>query len=424
MPSTYLFILGTLLLSLNAIRLGSFALSDWCYLGAISFAFLETAAIKRQKRHWVCWFRNRFIWMAFFVATGALISTTRATFTDVALVELAQQLFVMTVFVSLSWIMVRRGRTKNVIISLIISGSFTALVAVIDKLTGSKWGPILSGTPFVDFMGRYAGTLGHPNKFGYFLVLTTLLTIGMVFEKFSAPLRKRGLIMLTFVVFLFIVEVFGLYLSNSMTAYLGFLLGCVLYGFSVIQRRKWCLPRATWVSILLLFSLALLGVSWLSSPFRLQGAVGFLFEAYQRVTTITAQSRMEVFQLAWHQIALDPWIGVGYDQISTSGTGLSQFLLRYSIHNSLFQIWYTGGVIAFIGWLALHINLFWSALRVTLSKLKIGTIPWSLVSLTVVVFSILLMDQFQDVIYSREKWLIVGLFMGSVWELREVRISA
>ena len=59
-------------------------------------------------------------------------------------------------------------------------GLFAASVTVIDYAFGTQVGNTLSGTLGRSFWGRYAGPLGHPNKLGYYLVLTSTLSLQMV----------------------------------------------------------------------------------------------------------------------------------------------------------------------------------------------------------------------------------------------------
>lgn len=414
MPSTFFFIIATLLLSLNFVRLWNFAISDWLYMVALGLAILETLLI--QKRHLVCWWRNRFLWMAGLILFGATISTVNALIWGSALIEMLEQLFSVTIFISLIWIIVRRGKAKTVIFAFIMSGVFTAIIAITDYLTGSGYGPALSGTPNVNFWGRYAGTLGHPNKLGYFLVLTTLLSLGYLLR--VRKQRANTLLYISFWTVITAVQVFGIFLSNSMTAYLGLLLGFLAYFLSSKSIRSW--KTKVYFKKMILYFFILIVVSILavilfsfSQPEFLNVVMGNIFQAWERVMTSTAESRIVVFKLAWKRIVQNPLLGVGYDQISTSGTGLSQSLLGYGVHNALLQIWYVGGLFAFIGWVGIYISVGWSAL-VALRK-NIFYFP-IIRGLAIAALSILLMDQFQDAIYQREKWLVVGLFMGYVWE--------
>jgi O-antigen ligase len=418
MPSTFLFVTATFLLSLNLVRFFGLAVSDWLYFGALGFGLLETFLM--QKRHAPCWWQNRFLWAVALILFGAVISTMNSQDWDTALAEIFQQIFVMTLFVSLTWIMVRRGQTAPILLAFVLSGLLTAGITLIDYLSGSRFGPALSGTPNLQLWGRFAGTLGHPNKSGYFLVLTTLLSVGQLFNINST--RSRFLSQLLWNV-LIAVQAFGIYLSGSMTAYLGLLIGLVIFIFSSKVNfnriaKTFGMITAAAVSIIVLWVI--------TNPTLISGPHGLrensIYQAFNRVQTSTAESRLTTYAQAWGQIIRSPWFGVGYDQISTSGISAGARFLDFSVHNPLLQIWYTGGVFALIGWLAMYGMIGWMALNVLRGQTDHGLFPHAL-SLAVVTFALLLMDQFQDAIYQREKWLVISLLAGTVWEQLHIRRS-
>lgn len=404
MPSTYLFVAATLLLSLNFIRFGGLAISDWLYIGSLGFALFETLTV--QKKHFFCWYKNPLLPAALLICLGAILSAINSKYLGIALIEIVQQVFVITVFVSLIWIMVRRGKGRAIILAFILSGLFTAVVAIFDFLVGSRFGPILSGTPDINLWGRYAGTLGHPNKFGYFLVLTALLSIGYFINSLQKQ-KKSTLFMLFWVVIIF-TQIFGIYLSNSMTAYLGLLVGFMIFVF-VFLTKKQIYTNISRKSKYLILIFGVLIIIFMIPTIRISTAVDFIQSAVDRVVTTTSASRIEVYKLSWERILQNPLVGVGYDQISTSGTGLVQYILGYSIHNALLQIWYTGGMIAFLGWLAIYLYILLLALKYVVNHTRTSVI---VISIIATIFSILVMDQFQDSIYQREKWLVISIFLG------------
>lgn len=411
MPSTLLFLTATLLLSLNLVRPFNLAVSDWLYFGALSFGLLETFLM--QRRHAPCWWQNRFLWAVALILFGAIVSTMNSQDWATALVEVFQQAFVMTLFVSLIWIMVRRGKTTPIVLVFIFSGLLAAGIALIDYLTGSRLGPALSGTPNLQLWGRFAGTLGHPNKLGYFLVLTTLLSVGQILSiktSRSAPLSR--LVWGAFIA----IQIFGIYLSGSMTAYLGLAAGFIVILFSsriILGRTTKTLAAVTGMVIFILAFWFIVNPVLASDTENLKENA--FYRALSRVQTSTAGSRMTTYAQAWEQIIRNPWFGVGYDQISTSGVSAASRFLDFSVHNPLLQIWYTGGVFALIGWLAVYAMNGWMVLKILSSK-GYRVLSPQILSLAVTTAALLLMDQFQDAIYQREKWLIIGLLAGTVWE--------
>ena len=410
MPSTILFITATLLLSLNLVRPFGLAVSDWLYFGALGFGLLETFSM--QRRHAPCWWQNRFLWAVALILFGAIISTMNSQRWAVALVEIFQQVFVMTLFVSLTWIMVRRGKTRPILLAFILSGLLTMGVILIDYITGSRLGPALSGTPNLQLWGRFAGTLGHPNKLGYFVVLTTLLSIGQLLN--LKPARAAFLLRLLWGACI-AVQIFGIYLSGSMTAYLGLIAGFLVFMLS----SKMMLNRVTGMFGLVTGAATLMIVFWLiASPVSVTGSPGLkensIARALDRVQTSTAESRLTTYAQAWEQITHNPWFGVGYDQISTSGVHAASRFLDFSVHNPLLQIWYTGGLFAFIGWTAIYLSIGWMTLVILRNERQEALSP-EILSLAAATLALLLMDQFQDSIYQREKWLVIGLLAGIVW---------
>jgi len=408
MPSNLLFLFATLLLSLNFVRPLGFAISDWFFLGSLGFAFIETLSVDRGNTF--CWWRNRFLWMAGLILVGALLSLENSYYINAAISEIFQQIYVMTLFISLAWIMVRRGKTNLIILALIISGAFTGGIACIDFLTGSKIGPLLSGNPPMKLIGRYAGTLGHPNNLGYFLVITVLLSIGYWinitrYEKKRFPAKLYTGIWLLLIT----IQLFGIYLSNSLTAYLGFLLGLIALLFSLQLISK--------TNLKIVLKYFLVGVSaiiliTIIITFFSKNTATSISNALNRVISTTAGTRIAGYSAAWNRILQDPLVGVGYDQIATSGTGLDIAVLGTPVHNIFLQIWYTGGFFALLGWLLIYFSIGWASLVTLNNKKMLSPI---INSLAASVLAIILMDQFQDSSSQRVKWLVIGLFVGWVW---------
>jgi hypothetical protein len=411
MPSTFFFIVGTLLLSLNFVRPFGLAISDWFYFGALALAFIETLRVDR--RNFSCWTHNRFLWLAALILLGATISTVHSIFLGVAILEIVQQLYVITLFISLIWVMVKRGKTDVIVKAFIWSGVFTASIAVVDYFMGTNFGPRLSGTPFVQFWGRFAGTLGHPNKFGFFLAITG--TLSFTWLMLIKPVR-RTIPIRVFWAMLLSLQVLGVYLSGSLTAYLGISIGIVVLMISsrsTAQRTLNIVIPALWIGILVVGLEVISGI--LSLPEGTPLGNSLISSAIDRVQTTTGPSRLVIFEEALQEIIKNPLVGAGYEQISTSGIDFVFRSLQGTIHNALLQIFYTGGIFAFIGWLAIYISLGWTALA-TLNNGEKKSISPMFLGIAAAVLAILLMDQLQDAIYQREKWLVFGLLLGYAWD--------
>lgn len=406
MASTIFFVLGTLLLSLNLVRPFGLAISDWLYIISMGLALLETIIVDRKNLK--LWTTNHFQWFAFLILLGGIISLVNSKNIKIASFEIVQQLYVITLFISLTWIMVRRGKTKAILMALILSGVFAAIIAAVDYITGSRLGPMLSGTPnaHAQFWERFAGPLGHPNKFGYFLVITSVMTF-LFFQK------EKKWISRALWIFLFLIQIFGIYLSGSMTAYVGIVTSFLFLFIASFKGRKvismsFAIGTITILIIIISFSLL--------SDFRkmnfIDTATNNITLSIYRVRTFTANSRWTGYKDAIEIILNSPIIGVGYDQVSTSNVGPEQRSL--DVHNVLLQTWYTGGVLAFIGFIGIYSLLGFYSLKTLLGVNNRGQqmLISALASLTL---AILIMDQFQDAIYQREKWLVIAIFVSWIW---------
>jgi O-antigen ligase len=368
-------------------------------------AIIETSISEKDK--FKCWFQNKYLWYAFLILLGAVISLINANFFQNALIEIFQLMFVITVFISLIWIMVLRNKTKVIVKAFVFSGLFTASVTLTDFLLGSRLGPMLSNTPNIQLWGRYAGTLGHPNKFGFFLVITSILTLYLVF---SSHKWKRFLW-----IFCLIIQLIGIYLSGSLTAYLGIFLGAFLILLHEVKSIKISLFR---LSILLFmlsaFFIAVIAYSNMYSRKPINLANITLMVTVDRVLSQTAGSRIVLFQEAFQSILKSPVVGVGFDQISTSGISRQSRELSGTVHNVSLQILYVGGIFSFLGLLLIYINLAINSLKILFPKIREDKSNL-IIFLATATLSIVLMDQFQDSLYQREKWLLFGLFISVIW---------
>jgi O-antigen ligase len=300
--------------------------------------------------------------------------------------------------------MVKRGHMKKIILALILSGVFAVVIASIDSLTGSRLGPTLSNTPGIQYWGRFAGPLGHPNKLGYFLVISSILSLAMLRET-NGKVRKF------FWIVVFLLQVYGIYLSGSVTAFVGFILAFTALIFASFKKRT--APIKVF-SGLMVVALIVISLGILSGNSTVLNVFQTLWDnidrSINRVQLSTANSRMVIYQEALEEISESPFIGIGFDQISTSGT--TNRLL--DVHNVFIQIWYVGGILAFIGLLGIYVWQGISAIRILLQN-HLGIHPHHVAALAAVALSVILMDQFQDALYQREKWLIFGLFSVYVW---------
>lgn len=407
-PSTIVFLLATLLLSLNFVRPFGLAISDWLYFVAIIFAFLETLSIDRM--NFECWIKNKLLWPSWIILIGALLSTFRSVNVLLSVFEIIQVIFVLTLFISLIWIMVRRGQSEKIINAFILSGLFAASVAVYDYLSGANVGQILSATPGLNLWGRYAGPLRHPNKLGYFLVLTATLTLIKWIK------AEKGRHSFAFGLS-FGIHIFAIYLSGSITAYLGIILSLVVLIITSQQVRM----KLSKYHFLILLLVIVIPLTLLNNHNSLPEIIfAGVLRNVDRVLNITTGTRLDIFKLAITSITSNPLFGVGYDQFSTSDLDSLYSLLPGTVHNIFLQMLYSGGLVAFFVLFGVYTYLGIEALK-SLSNKRYKFLL--LAGTAASVLSLILMDQFQDMIYQREKWLTIGLFLGLVWSFGERKDS-
>ncbi len=409
MISVFFYILATLLLSLNSFRYFGLPVSDWLYLFALLSGFIKTA---NSKIDLAVWIPNRvFFWAAMLISLGALVSLVNSKNTTVALLELFQQIYVITAFISLTFLMVKKDQTELVITVFVFSGVFAGLIAVVDYFWGTNYGPMLSGNPLFFYRGRYAGPLGHPNKLGYFLVLSSILTM----YKFRAAWNNgKNLGSIIILLFFLIVQCIGIYASGSVTAYIGMLFGlvCVLFVNSSLRIRKLLL----FLLYIIVIAILLINIIWVNAIYNPQWQISersLIGIGMNRVLNITSGERIYLYKLSIDYISQSPIIGIGFDQNASSGISQEARILTGSVHNILLQIWYIGGIFAFLGWLIVHfqiakiavINVFQHSAKMTI----LGNY------LSAAVLSSVIMDQFQNGIYQREKWLVIGMLVSWSW---------
>jgi O-antigen ligase len=235
-----------------------------------------------------------------------------------------------------------------------------------------------------------------------------------------ANLKKKPILQILWTM-AYVIQVFGIVISGSVTAYLGFLLGSLLIFLNSRQLRSKVVHIALPLFLVGSFSFIILFIAGLIKPSAdLLPKSSVIVSSFTRVQDITATGRAVVYKQALLEISQSPFVGVGYDQISTSGIEKESRDLNTAVHNALLQIFYTGGLLSFAGWFAIYLMLARDSIKLLLSER--GKFPISdVLTLSACVLAVLLMDQFQDSIYQREKWIVFGLFAGLFWNQIKLR---
>lgn len=154
-----------------------------------------------------------------------------------------------------AWAFVSSGVTQ----SLLALWQFST-----QNVYGSKWLGVASQNPFMlsgesvietglrRFLRAY-GTFGHPNILGGFLVIAILLSIFLFFYSKNRTSQIIGLIFT-------IVNIMGLTLSFSRSAYLAFIVSTVLYLAFIFLFSKAHITRAVFFAAMFIASALLLGI--------------------------------------------------------------------------------------------------------------------------------------------------------------------
>ena len=392
------FLLGTILLPFNFIRLSDLAISDLLFFASLLFLFLHI--INSNKIFFECNLKNYLVIPIYLIVIGTLISLIKTQHLRIAITEGVQQLFVITLFLYLICFLVERGYSQLIINIFIVSGVLAATISIIDFSFNTNIGPLLSGSD--ELFYRFAGPLGHPNKFGMYLAITSSLTFSVIsYEKFRYFL---------FPMLILLIQIFGIYLSGSITAFIGFI--AVLF-LNIAKDKN---IRKIFILVFVVIAVIIICTSFDDSSNLMIAMFENISRNVNRVVNYTARSRILTYSVAFQSIQDNPITGIGLDQLSTSSLRKNQRLLSSSVHNLLLQIFYCGGIVSFLGWFVLYMMILFFSLRVLLSRIKHKKLT---IILAISVLSIILMDQFQDVIYQREKWLAIGLFLTNLPSKRQ-----
>ncbi len=403
MISNYFFLLATFLISLNGIRIFKLGISDTVYLVATVLAIFETLIYDRRNRF--CWLKNQLLFPAWIIATGALLSLFRSNYFGIATLEIIQSIYVITFFISLSWIMVRRGLLGKTINVFIGSALIAVSIAIFDYLTKSNIGPMIAGMPDEVQVVRFAGPFEHPNTLGGFLMVASALVL-------VKWLKGRGKIEFVFNSILMVLFLFGIYLSGSNAALVG---ECMVFGVIFLFSSKNSRQK------LIAYIVPILGTVLLF--FLLSGSYIDFFDTItrnvNRAVNTTISLRVEIYGYAFDSIRENLIFGVGYDQLPTSGIPDNARLLPGQVHNVLISILYVGGIISLVGWGIAYVYIFTIAGKVCFSQKKhLFSLHFGL-GLAAGVIAIILIMQAQASLYRRDWWLVIGLLLAVFWETKK-----
>ncbi len=327
---------------------------------------------------------------------GAVSPTASASIT-------VKTVFVLTLWVSMSMVVVRRGGLEATLAIFLFAVTLSAGVGVFDRLTSSHWGDLISGNRVI-FYERTIGTFGHPNDLGFITSVAMPLVLALMLREWHTRQRVVRAILFAGV---FGLMTFALFYSGSVAGWVS-----VLVSTSVFI-LLWLWRANNWQRIVVvLVVLALMGVgAFIFSDPERQEDLGFLLNFnLNRASNITGPGRTELVDEALGVITRNPFIGVGLDQSGTGGLGAEELATSAPIHNTLIAGWLGGGMFFFVGLLGCYAIVLITALRAL--RWGFREADWLVVGLGACALGWMLFDQTQPHLSQRYPWLIVAFLFG------------
>jgi len=343
------------------------------------------------------------------ILIGGIMSSFGAV-TPISSVEITiKTVFVLTVWISMSLLMVQRGDLKLVLAVLIAAVCTTSAIGIIDRLANTNIGDTLSGNTVI-FYNRSTGTFGHPNELGFISSVALPLTLGWMLQDWRN--RRR---LWTFALFVGILALCGLALfySGSVAGWVSAVASLGLFGLIWLRRAS----KGQWLAIACLVLLAIGGgIYWISDATR-QANLQFLLDYnLNRARNVTGPGRTRLLGQAYEVIAQDPFIGAGMDQTGTGNLEHSALVANDYIHNTLIGGWLAGGLLVFLGLAVCYLVVFITGLRALWWGFQ--KTDWFYVGLGACAIGWILFDQTQPNLYHRYTWLTLAWMFGLGLQIR------
>lgn len=350
------------------------------------------------------------LWLpAFPILMGGLISSFRAVNPTTSVEITIKTVFVITVWISMSMVMVLQGDLKLTLGVFLAAVSTSSLIAIVDRLANTSIGNALSGNTIL-FYNRSLGTFGHPNELGFVTSVGLPLALGWLLQEWGA--RRRlwivGLLVAT-------LGLFGLALfySGSVAGWVSALASLSLFGLIWLRHAT----PIQWLGIAFLTLLVVGGaIFWVSDADR-QANLQFLLDFnLNRAENITGPGRTQLVGTALELIAQDPFIGGGMDQTGTGNLEQDQLLASDYIHNTIIGGWLGGGLLVFLGLVACYLVVLVTALRALWWGYQ--NTDWVIIGLGACAVGWILFDQTQPNLYHRYTWLTLAWMFGLGLQIR------
>ena len=200
-----------------------------------------------------------------------------------------------------------------------------------------------------DYLRRIQGAFVHPNDFAAYIIFILPLTFCFLFRE----LKKNHRI---FLVLNCLLGAYCLLETSSRAAWLGFLIGLIIYLFFYNKKISLVVPLA----VILLVFITPSGVDRIAN----------IFFSNQNA----AWERMQLWKGTWNMVKIHPFLGFG---INTFSRYFPMFKpqdypdLRYT-HNSYLQMWSEIGIIGLTSFLSILFVMFKNMLHSLGQKIRSG----------------------------------------------------
>lgn len=239
-------------------------------------------------------------------------------------------------------------RIKRIFWAIIVISGFTFLNGIFQSLSGFD---ILRQHLIdkTDCLLRINASFVHPNDYGSFII--AMLPLSLLFLLPKLPKNKRIILLIVL-----ILGLFCLIRTSSRGAWLGFIIGLIIFFYSYNKKLAIILP----IALIILISVFPNGLNRMSSLFS--GAQNSSWE------------RTKLWEGTWNMIKEHPITGFG---INTFSDYFPKFKpadypdARYA-HNSYMQMWSEIGIIGLMTFLGLIITALWTTFNKFNKKISCG----------------------------------------------------
>lgn len=201
----------------------------------------------------------------------------------------------------------------------------------------------------LDCYSRICASFVHPNDFGAYIIFI----LPMTFCFFYPGLKKKEKI---FLVINCLLGVYCLLKTSSRAAWLGFLVGVILYFF--IYKKN--------ISVIVPFGILLL---FIVSPYGFE-RIRSLFTLEQN----TVWERAQLWKGTWNMIKVHPFLGFGINTFSRYFLEYKPSVypdIRYT-HNSYLQMWSEIGIMGLVAFVSIIFTILKNVLKDIKNKLRKG----------------------------------------------------